>query len=314
MALPRPAARLTIDGRGLTMPEAAAVSVDVALSLTGEHDRAVLVLGPLSPWLDLGIGAVAEVALGDASTVGVLTGTVERVRHLPWGTLVDVLGPTAPLERTRVGRAYTGQTVGDIVRELISAAGAQAGDVDAGPTLGAYHVDERRSCWRHVRTLASMFAYELSSGAAGEVHVRPPRTGRADHTLRAGAELVSWAVGARQLALASAEVGPFGAASEQGAEAWSLLHHQPGGSGPHRIIPAVRDREAASAVDRAVATAHERTGAAGRVVATGQPNVRAGDLVALDGVERAAATYRVRHARHRIDRNGFRTTLDLEAA
>jgi phage protein D len=314
MALARPAARITIDGRGLTMPEAAAVSIDVALTLTGDHDRAELVLGPLSPWLDIAAGARAELELGHATTVAVLSGTVERVRHLPWGTLVDVLGPTALLEHTRVGRAYTGQTVGDIVRELISAAGAQAGDIDAGPTLGVYHVDERRSCWRHVRTLAAMFAYELSSGAGGDVHVRPPRTGRADHTLRAGAELVSWAVGTRQLGQAPAEVGPFGAASEQGAEAWSLVHHQPGGSGVHRVLPAVRDREAASAVDQAVAAAHERTAATGRVVSTGQPKVRAGDLVELDGVERAGATYRVRRARHRIDSTGFRTALDVEAA
>jgi phage protein D len=114
--------------------------------------------------------------------------------------------------------------------------------------------------------------------------------------------------------MAPAEVGPFGAASEQGAEAWSLVHHQPGGSGVHRVLPAVRDREAASAVDQAVAAAHERTAAAGRVVSTGQPKVRAGDLVELDGVERAGATYRVRRARHRIDGAGFRTALDVEAA
>jgi phage protein D len=296
------------------MPEAAAASVDVAIGVGGAHDHASVVLGPLSPWLDLAPGAPAEVELGSGDTVGVLTGTVERVRHLPWGTLIDVLGPTAPLDRTRVGRAYTGQSVGDIVRELISAGGARPGDVDAGPTLGAYHVDEGRSCWRHLRALAGMFAYELSSGAGGEVHVRAPRTGRADHTLRAGAELVAWAVGPRQLPQAPAEVGPFGAASEQGADAWSLVHHQPGGSGDHRILPAVRDREAASAVDQAVASAHERAAKAGRVVATGQPEVRAGDLVELDGVARASAVYRVRRARHRIDVSGFRTTLDLEAA
>ena len=58
--------------------------------------------------------ARAEIELGHDDTVAVLAGTVERVRHLAWGTVVDILGPTAPLQRTRVGSAYTGQTESDV--------------------------------------------------------------------------------------------------------------------------------------------------------------------------------------------------------
>jgi phage protein D len=315
MALPRPAAAVVVDGRELSLPESAAVSVSVEATVGGAHDRATLVLGPHSPWLDLAAGATVELSLGLGDDLEpVLTGQVERIRQVPWGTFVDVLATTAALDRIRVGRVYTSQTVGDIVRDLCSAAGVRAGQVDSGPTLGAYHVDERRTGWRHVRTLAGILRAELACSAAGEVHVRAPRSGSAQHTLRAGAELLGWAAGARLAGADPLPVGPYGAASEQGADAWSLVHHQPGGSGAHRLLPAIRDREAASAIDDAASAAHARSEGQARVVATGVPAVRAGDLVELEDVPRAAGTYRVLTARHQLDEGGFRTSLDLEAA
>jgi hypothetical protein len=120
--------------------------------------------------------------------------------------------------------------------------------------------------------------------------------------------------GTRELTLAPAQVGPFGAASEQGTDAWSLVHHQPGGGGLHRVLPAIRDREAAAAIDAATSAAHARLGGLARVVATGASKVRAGDLVELADVDRASATYRVLRSRHQIDEHGFRTSLELEAA
>jgi phage protein D len=316
MTLRRPTATLTIDGRLLTMPEAAAAALVAESGVDGLHDLASIVLGPLSPVLDVAAGASVEIAIspGDDGTEPVLTGAVERVRHVPWGTAVDVLATTAALDRLRVGRAYVNQTAGDIVRDLLGEAGLDAGEIDAGPTLGAYHVDERRSAWRHVRSLAALLGAELVCGATGEVHVRLPRTGTADHVLCAGAELLAWSAGTRQPPLAPADVGPFGAASEQGADAWSLIHHEPGGGGAHRLFPAIRDREAGSAIDEAATAATTRAGGVGRAVTTGTPTIRAGDLVELDDVDRASRTYRVLHARHQLDAGGLTTTLDLEHA
>ena len=316
MVLPRPAASLAIDGRDLSLPEAAAVWVAVEGTVLGGHDRATVALGPLSPWLDLSTGAMVELSLGPGqdNLEPVLTGQIEGVRQLTWGATVAVLATTAKLHRLRIGRSYTSQSVGDIVRDLCGAAGVTTGDVDDGPTLGAYHVDERRTGWRHLRDLAGLFCAELTSGPSGEVHVRAPKTGNAQHTLRAGAELLDWAAGPQLPAADPLPVGPYGAASEQGTDAWSLIHHAPGGSGAHRVLPAIRDRDAASAIDDAATAAHNRSAARARVTATGAPAVRAGDLVELDDVPRAAATYRVLRIRHLIDADGFRSTLDLEAA
>lgn len=316
MALPRPAATIVVDGRELSLAEAAVVSIAVETTVLGGHDRATIVLGPLSPWLDLATGSEIEIALGmnDDDLEAVLTGRVSGVRQLVWGALVDVLATTAALDRLRLGRSYTAQRVGDIVRDLCGAAGLTPGEIADGPTLGAYHVDERRTGWRHLRDLAALLGAEPASGAGGEVHVRAPRTGSAQHSLRAGAELLDWAAGPRTPGAEPLPVGPYGAASEQGADAWSLIQHAPGGSGPHRVLPAIRDRDAASALDDATAAAHARSAARARATATGTPTLRAGDLVELDGIPRGAATYRALRARHRIDRAGFVTTLDLEAA
>jgi phage protein D len=316
MALPRPAASLTVDGRELSLPEAAAVSVVVEGTVLGSHDRATIVLGPLSPWLDLDTGATVEVSLGvaDDSLQAVLTGQIDGVRQQTWGTTIRILATTAKLDRLRIGRSYTSQSIGDIIRDLCGAAGLTTGDVDDGPTMGAYHVDERRTGWRHLRHLAALLGAELASSAGGEVHVRAPRTGSAQHTLRAGAELLDWYAGPQQAAADPLPVGPYGAASEQGTDAWSLIQHAPGGSGAHRVLPAIRDRDAAAAIDSAATAAHTRSTARARASATGAPAVRAGDLVELDAVPRAAATYRVLRTCHRLDANGFATTLDLEAA
>ena len=315
MVLPRPGAALRIDGRQLGMPEAAAVAVAAESTVTGTHDRAGIVLGPLSPWLEASAGAVAELSLGVGDDLEpVLTGRVVRVRQLPWGTLLDVLAATAALDRLRVGRVYTAQTAGDIVRDLCSSADLTPGEVDAGPTLSAYHIDERRTGWRHLRDLARLMGSELASGAGGEVHVRAPRTGRAQHRLRAGAELLAWSAGTKTPGPEPLQVGPYGAASEQGADAWSLVAHQPGGSGPHRVLPGIRDREGASSIDRAASAAHARSDGWARALATGSPAIRAGDLVELADVPRASGTYRVLRARHRLDGSGLRTSIEMEAA
>jgi phage protein D len=315
VSLRRPAAELTVDGRRLTLAEAAIAQCAVETSVLGQHDRATIVLGPLSPLLGTAAGVQAELAIGYGDeTETVLTGTVDRVGQVPWGTCLEVLSKSAALDRVRVGRAYVQQTVGDIARDLLGQGGVDAGLVDDGATLAVYHLDERRSAWHHLRALASLFAAELSSGGDGSVSLHAPRQGSADHTLRAGAELLGWVAGANGERGKRPSTGPFSAASEQGSDAWSLVHHEPGGSGDHEIVPAIRDQDGASARDDAVGSARQRAKGFARAGITGNAALRAGDLVELEGLDRAAGTYRVLCVTHRIDDGGFVSALTLEAA
>ncbi len=315
MSVSRPSATVTIDGHDLSLAESASATLTVCATTTGAHDRAALTLGPGSPAIDIAPGAAVEVSLGTTSAVEtVFTGTVAQVAHQPWGTEVQIHAATAALDSVRVGRAYMSQTVGDIVRDLVGEAGVASGEVDAGPMLPVFYVDESRSAWRHLRNLARLTVTELTSAADGALNARPARSGRAAHSLRAGAELLAWSVGGQRDLPSMATVGPFSASSEQGAAAWSLVHHDPGGSGTHRIHPTLRDRDAAQLVDRATASARERVSRDGWAVAVGDAGIRAGDLIELDSVERAEATYRVITVIHDIDVDGFRTTMRLEGA
>jgi phage protein D len=313
VTLRRPAARLTVDGRELSLAEAAIAQCTVESSVLGHHDRATIVLGPLSPLLDTAAGADAELALGYGDeTETVLTGAVDRVGQVPWGTCIEVLSASAALDDLRVGRAYVQQSVGDIARDLLGQAGVGTGSIDGGAALAVYHVDERRSAWHHLRALASLYGSELSSGGDGSVNLHAPRQGRADHALRAGAELLGWVAGGNAERAERRATGPFSAASEQGSDAWGLVHHEPGDD--HDVLPAIRDQDGATARDEALEAARQRATGFARASATGTPSLRAGDLVELDGIERAEGTYRVLCATHRIDGGGYVSGMTLEAA
>jgi phage protein D len=316
VTLARPAAEVTIDGRALTLAEAAVARCHVETSVLGRHDRATLVLGSLSPLLDTAPGATAEISIGlsDDALETVITGSVDRVGQLPWGACLDIASVSADLDRARVGRSYVQQSMGDIVRDLLSEAGVDEGQIDDGPMIAVYNVDERRSAWHHLRSLAALYGAELSSGGDGGVNLRPPRTGRADHTLRAGAELLGWIAGERTPGTEPLASSAFSAASEQGSDAWSLIRHEASGGDIHDVLPTVRDQDSASARDQALSAAHDRSGGFAKAGTTGIAKLRAGDLVELDGVDRAAGTYRALAVDHRVDSGGFVSLLTLEAA
>ena len=304
-----------MDGRKLTLAEAAIAQVAVETGVLGQHDRATIVLGPLSPLLDTAAGAQAELAIGYGDdTETVITGSVARVGQVPWGTCVEVLSKSAALDGVRVGRSYVQQSVGDIARDLLGEGGVDPGEVDGGATLSVYHVHERRSAWQHLRSLAALFGAELSSGGDGSVNLHAARKGSADLRLRGGADFLGWVAGTNAERAKRASTGPFSAASEQGSDAWSLVHHEPGGSGEHALLAAIRDQDGASARDDAVEAARGRAKGFARASVTGRQSLRAGDLVELEDVDRAAGTYRALAVTHRIDDGGFVTTLTLEGA
>ncbi len=318
MSLKRPAAELTLDGRSLSAAEAALAALRVELSVSGSHDRFVCRLGLLSPFVDVEPGASAEIKLGygdDLATV--LSGTVTAVERAPWGLVVEGLAATSTLSASRLGRSYVGQTVADVVNDLVSSAGGTTGEVSAPRDLAAYHVDERRTVWTHVRELARLTGSELSSDPQGALNFRPVKTGPADHTLRHGADLVVWDVGPREAKGPEVSVVPFGAASEEGTDKWHIVLREPEGSSPSGLVlipPALRDRDGAQALVQALADAATRGGTGGTLVLVGDGSIRAGDLVELtdmpsgeDGVLRATS---VSHLL--ASGAGFRTALAVE--
>src|SRR4029078_4807876 len=99
--LPSPVAAIRADGGELSLPEAAAVAVAAESTVTGCHDRAWLIFGPLSPWLAVNTESFVEIALGPGpgDLQPVFTGEVQRVGNGSWGTGVTLLASSAALDR-----------------------------------------------------------------------------------------------------------------------------------------------------------------------------------------------------------------------
>lgn len=320
MTLRRPTVQLSIDGRDLSGPEAAAVSVSVDLGLAPAHDRARIVLQALSPALDIAAGARLVVGLGgDTDSVEtVFTGIVDSVQATTGGVQATAYAPSLALSRTRVAQAYLDQSAADVITDLLSQAGVDPGSIEADLKLAAYHVDERRSAWSHLCAIARLAGVAVSSAADGSVDVAPWSGSSTGHELRYGAELLAWTADRRADGEAAPAVVPTGAGSEAGADHWHILLKEPDGgppAGATRVPGAVRDRDAATSVAESLAARARARTLGGWALVTGLAAVRPGDRVDLTGLPVGDdVSARVRDARHRLDRSGYTTRLLLEAA
>lgn len=309
MAIPRPNAVLTVDGRALTAAEAGLVDAEVRLSVAGAHDAARLRLWPASKLAGTAVGARIELDLGEAGDeVRVLTGEVVATRATPVAVELEALAATVALSRSRAVQSFVGVSVADVVRAL---AGEVAVDtVEANLTLEAYAVDDRRPAWAHLRRLAALVGAELGASADGGLRFVPPQTGPGAVTLRAGAELLAWHVGP-QAAPTPPAVKAHGSASEQGSERWHWIRRDPAGGEPARIIGGFHTRDAADGLASALSARAARGGLGGRIIAVGDPTLRAGDAIAFEGLA-GLSSGRALEVVHRLDGRGFCTELYIE--
>ena len=318
MSLSRPDAALTIDGDRLTATDAALAWLEVDLGVGRVHDRFRAALGNVSSFADTSADqpAVVELGFGD-NLETVLTGTVTAVERHSSGVVLEGLASTATLSRTRVGRSYVSQSAADIVSDLVSSAQGDAGDVSSSLQLAAFHVDERRSAWSHVFTLAGLAGCEVSADSSGAVNFRPPNSGSPSHSFRHGAELVAWDVGPNATMRPDIQVVPFGAASEQGPSHWHVLLREPDGGPPTeetRVPGALRDQDGAQTYEQALSDARTRRATRGDVLIAGDATVRAGDIVTLTDLPAGDdSPLRVTAVTHWLDgKSGFYTYLRVE--
>ncbi|CAN5192499.1 hypothetical protein BH18ACT4_BH18ACT4_09470 [soil metagenome] len=332
-----PATVVTLDGQELSGPELALAAAQIDIGFGPSLDRARLALGWLSPAADVEPGAEMTVAVGyQDETETVLTGQVDAVSHRPWGFVVDVLATSAKLTRLRTGQAFIDSSVADIVESLADEAGAAVGELEAPMVLAAYHVDERRNAWRHVLDLAWLAGVDVSTEPDGGLTLKPaPDPGAAagglgaavasavipgaGGGLRYGAELVAWGLGPADTDRGETRVFPYGAGSELGAAKWHIVLKEPecgAPSGPVVLPGALRDREGATTLERALAARTARRATLGRVVVVGDQAHRAGDVIDLAELP-AGPSPRLRILRltHVVSEGtGFLTHLDVEAA
>jgi|GEM_PF-3059193 len=332
-----PSLTIDVDGRELTGPEAAVVSLSVQIGIGHTVDGATVALAAQSPVVNLGPGAEVQLDLGysdDNETV--LTGDVVRVTQRPWGILVDLVALPGRMHRHFVGRSYLDQSPADIIADLASEAEVPTGDLASSDTLSVYHLDETRSMWQHANNLADLaggFLRTDPNGAISMTTLAPAGGlgGLAGAAIAAGQDLLGlgggWRFGAElldasispTLTSTAPAVAPYGAASPLGSDSWHLLVREPAGGPPgnRTLVPAaVRTEAAASALASAIEAASERHGTTAKVTTLGQPGVRPGDPVSIaDWPLGDPDDLEVESIRHRLDRDrGFISEIELVAA
>jgi len=311
MALSRPRANLTLDGRRLSSAEAALVSLRVLHTL-GEHDPVELVLWPSSKFAGAKAGSQLTIAIGEeGSEADVWTGEVTGTAAGADAVALDGLAATVALSRQRVSQTFLNQSVADIVRGL--AQGAQVDQVGGDTNLAAYSVDDRRSVWSHLLELARLVGADVGASPTGALRFVPVRSGTPDLRLRYGADVLSWRTGTAAEPPAPT-VAAYGAASEAGADQWHWLRRPPAHGG--QLVAALRTTDAAETMARALADRVARAKVRGQFRIVGRPSVRPGDLVAVADLPSGdPGTLRVRRVEHVLDaRHGFVTTLEVEGA
>jgi hypothetical protein len=312
----RPRAVITVGGQRLTSAEAALVWLRLALGPSGTHDLVELMLWPTSRLTGAAVGAPMSVALGeDGGEQDVWAGQVTAVEAGPDTVAIEGLAATVELSRRRVSQTYLNQSVADIVRSLVPDSDEVSGDTQ----LPAYSLDDRRSVWTHLLDLAAIVGADVGASPSGTLRFVPPRTGSADATLRHGADILSWRAGAAPKPVVPA-VAAYGAGSEAGAEQWHWILRAPAAGGeagtPLQAVAALRTRDAADAMTRALTGHASRAAAHGRLRVVGRPDLRPGALVAVTGLPSGdPGMLRVLAVEHVLDtREGFVTVLTVEGA
>ena len=316
MALSRPNARITVDGRALAADQAGLLRLQVALAGDGGHDSAQMHLWPSSKLTDAVPGAQLQLALGErGGETAVFSGALQARCQQPQQVVLDALAATVALSRSSKSEAFRNQSVADIVRSL---AGAVAIDQAlATLKLSAWHVDNRRPIWRHLQDLARLVDADLCSAADGSLRFVPAGAPGAPTLLRHGADLLDWQISQVSEPTAAA-VAAVGAASEQGESRWHWLRHDPvgAGAGPTVLPAGVATLDSAQGVASGLAARAKRGAVRGALLLPGNPALRPGDVVLLQDLPGGdPGPLRVRGVVHSFDAdNGFLTRLRVEGA
>jgi hypothetical protein len=257
-------------------------SIDASRPATGD---------PLRVELDAGAGMHT-----------VFTGEIQSIRGQAdaWGIQGrDGLGRLADLE---LEKSYEEVSAGFIVKDLVDAAGAEAGELDEGPSFPRYVLHGGVRALQHAKRIAALVGADLYTDGEGRVHFRRPEADQVRHELRWKDDLLDVELVHRERSSDSLDVWGEGAAGTDGAdrEHWlptdlsgvrgqaTLEQDQEsvavGRLGEHpRVLldGALRSVDAAEDVAAALLQAQALRPFVGSVLVAGLPDVDPGDWIEL---------------------------------
>ncbi len=316
----RQACDINADGTVYTSAEAALLSINIELGMSGGHDQALIHCSHLSPLRELQPDGTCAVSLGPVDEeVDVFNGIITRIEQQVTGVIIEALAGTYPLSCYYGSQAYQEQTVGDIIMDLAGQAEVDTGAVDGSLAVHIWHVTEQRSAWWHINQLAGMGGYEVLCDKAGALIVRPVGSGGRHHDLRYGAHILSLQAGSHRDSGVSYPYVPAGAGSELGSDKWQVTLREPVGDapeGPATIVGALRDRDTTKEMTTGVKKRIKRSLFSGQALIIGDGAIRPGDTIDItDLPEQDTISARVQEVRHFFDSiKGFSTLLYLGGA
>lgn len=203
-----------------------------------------------------------EIGAGEGNT---FRGEVETVSSGVETLVVEARDGLARLAEHEVERGYQEVTAGFIVADLIAASGAEAGEVEDGPTLPRYVVHAGPRALQHAQRLATLVGAELSTDGEGKVCFVRPREGAATERLRWGEHLLRVELEHEPLRSDSVVVWGEGAAGTDGADKEHWLTTDLSGvsgeacvddaDGQRRVTPSRRGKRPRALVDGAIRSA-----------------------------------------------------------
>lgn len=187
----KPAYRLTFPDRDtvISKPDDRLLltHLTVALDMDVPADSATFIIDPT---LDLDLGLTLEVHLGYGDVlVQVFAGSIVRVEPGLQQQRVIAHSPAQALLDYRVNQTYEDCTAGEIVRELAYQSGVPVAVVEDGAFFDTYYVDDRRSTYAHMQTLAG--DADIYLNAAGALVCKRYTLGEQTHTLTYGQDILT---------------------------------------------------------------------------------------------------------------------------
>lgn len=345
MALVRPSAVVTVDGKKLTSAEGAITRVRVILGLGPAHDIVDVFCWPSSKLKDVAVGATLTVALGPKDgEADVLTGEVSGVRLTPDGVALEGLAGSVALSRTYTSQSFIGLTIADIVKQLAQAAGVDVDGASGDTNLSAYAIDDRRSAWAHINDLARLIGADVTTTEAGKLKFIAPPAGAGGGLGGAGASIASQAAGAATSLLGgtgatglryganvldwraatrkapdTAAVAAYGSASSSGSDKWHWLQStlSAAGSGSTMLGYALATQDGATAAADANTARAKRATRRTRVTVVGDPKLRPGQTTQIADIPGdGGGDLRIIAVEHVLDSEGglvSHLTLELAA-
>ncbi len=296
--------------------------VGVQLAAGPLVDSATIVFPSLAP-LEAGPGDDVMVSLDSGEQAEtVFTGVIDRIRRTASTTVVSAINAGGVLARVRPAVTFEQITAGDVVRQLCSEAGVDAGDIADGVSLPYYVADPDRTGWQHAARVAAWSGAIATVSNDNRVDATVIDAQQADLALRYGREILDFAFDSHDSYLDTfATAGESGVGDAGDADALRLASDffagsRPSGPGPKaswRSYPALRTAEAAATAAAARQRVYESTRESGYLDAFLQPGIRPGGVIEVQDLPHGipAQPLWVRRVEHTFSAGGATTRVQF---